>query len=297
MSQTAEEIKEMFSCASLHRDGCTIERSADKTENEVAAQALKILDSAYYKGKKTILDPKIGPWQEINSIKNYALKWWDYNTMPYLDGQRLFLRSRRDELWAEVASLDAQIKAAAAKLDERKSEILSWARATFGPTFDESLYPKSWVEKFAIRVKEHNMDPPKYLERKDSEEYKRELQRTLKDIEYGMRQFERQCFAQMGESAAALASNLGKGHNNGLGANVDGFRKLFNRVAQMKFEGTAAFRRAMKEAQDILDGVTADDLRHDKGLRVDVKERVEKMIAKYHEVQEAARKKAAKEVA
>lgn len=297
MSQTVEEIKQHLSCASLHRSGWTIERSAARSENVIAATALKIEDPALYKGKKTIIDPKIEPWQEIQTIRNYAGKWWDYNTFPYVEeGQRLFLRERRAELWDKMKDLDTAIKSAAAKLDARRSEILTWAKKKLGDTYDESLYPKSWESEFSISLREHNIDPPQYLKREDSEEYKRELARTLRDIESSMKLFERQCYTQMGETAAALAANLGGNRNNGIGSNIESFRKLFNRVQQMKFEGTAAFKRAMKEAQEIIDGVEVDELRDDKGLRSNTKERIEALMKKYKDVQEAALKKAQKKV-
>jgi hypothetical protein len=104
-----------------------------------------------------------------------------------------------------------------------------------------------------------------------------------------MRAFERQLMAQLASATQNMAQNLG--NDRVLAPNVEGFARLFDRCAQMRFEGTEVFRRAMGEAKEIIDGVEVTELRASKGLRVETKEKLERLMGRYKQLQEAVAKK------
>lgn len=294
MSQTVEEIKETLSCASLHKSGWTPERTAAKGENVIAAKALKIEEDRLFKGKKVIIDTNIEPWRRLKATQAHAQRWWDGVTFPFVhEGTRLFLREDRERIWKEVAKFDAQVKEQGRVMDRMRPEILGWAEKALGPTYDASLYPASWEQTFAVEVREHSIDPPKYLERADAEEYRRELQRTLADVERSMARFEQDCMARLGAAGSQLAAHLASGGNNGVGAQYENFVELFDRVSRMKFEGTQLFKSAMAEARQIIGGVTVGELKRDLGKRAETRERLARMTEKYLQAKQQVERKAA----
>jgi hypothetical protein len=289
MSQSIQEIKELLSGASLTTHRWGPERRGSREESKRAAEANEVKKERRSKYMKTIIDTDTAEWRALTSACTYCATWFDSVTFPYLHGQRLFYRERRQEILDEVGRLNGVVKARAGALDAKRQEILDEAKEAMGRSFDESLYPKSWAAIFWVEFREHNIDPPLYLQRDDAEEYKRELARRLGDIENSMKAFERQLMFQLASAAQGMAQNLG--NDKVLTPNVESFAKLFDRCAQMKFEGTEVFKRAMGEAREIIDGVEVSELRARKGLRAETKDKLERLMSKYHQLQEAVAKK------
>jgi hypothetical protein len=282
--KTLEEIKATLSGASMTLHFWRPEKACRKEERHAAAVALEA-DDRRIKARKEVIDTSHPAWRAAVKARTAARAWWDFSTFPCLvPGQRYFLRSRREELWAAAAEHGAALAKDGADLDACREELVAEARASLGRTFDPAAYPISWEAEFSVELREHAIDPPSYLAFTNAEEYQRELQRSLRDIEAGMRRFEQDCFRQMGEASARLLGNLQDGARI-MGGNVESFRRLFSRVAQMQFEGTQVFRSALAEAQDVLDGVEPDDLRRSAGLRAETRERLEALIGRYQQLQ------------
>jgi len=282
MSETLKRVKETLSGVSLSVRWWTPSRAARPQEQEAAAVAKQ---SRRVKVRKEVIDTKHPAWQSLVSCRTAIRSWFDYVTIPYVvTGQRLFLRERRQEIWDKVEVFATDLRTRAVALDDVRDELIAEAQESLGDAHDDSLFPVRWSDVFGIEIREHSIEPPSYLAYSNAEEYAREMQRTLSDLGTSMQRFESQCMAQMGESAARLAANL---DDNGrvMSSNVESFQKVFARVAQMKFEGTAIFKQALGEAQEILDGVGADELRHNRGLRTETRGRLQTLMARFHGLQ------------
>lgn len=288
---TLAKIKETLSGVSLSFHWLGIQRSVGAEANQLMASAIEA-DSKAVSGKNVILDTKMQEWKELNAAKNAAKAAYDYMTFPYvIEGQRLFLQEQRGELWATMRSWEGKIQGLALKFAAKRDDIVAWAKKNLGKAFDETRYPQDLSTRFGLTLREVSIEPPSYLRHTNAEEYKRTLQRQLVDIQYSMQSFERQCMEQLGHSIGTLTSALSN-ETAIKGATIESMRKVFNRIATLKFEGTALFQASMKEAEAIIDGVDVDDLRRSSAACKDTNEKLARLLARHKELREASVKKA-----
>lgn len=286
-----KQVTEMFSGCSLSFPWFGTMRSVGTANNAAAAASIEAEEHVVHT-TVTIIDTRLEEYKNLGRIRTAAQGWYDYNTVPYVvRGQRLFMRDRREAIWEGVKERREVLKEAASKLNNRRDDILAWAQKSLGKAFDANLYPKDFTDKFDMVIREHSIDPPSYLAHTNADEYKRTLELTLRDMGESMKRFEQQCMAQVGQSVQTLASQL-NGDSAVRQTTLDGLLRVLNRVGQMKFEGTQMFNAAMSDAKEIIDGVEITDLRRPGGVRADVKDRLQALLARYAELREASTKKA-----
>lgn len=278
MSQTIEQLKEQLSCLSVSRHGWTPRRTGSRKEKKIFSEAIHTDESLVGTYKK-VIDDKMSEWKHLMEAWHAPMYWWKINSFPYVyKGMGLFQKERRKEIVEKLTQYNFLIKEKASALDAIRKQILAWAKEKYPTTYDESVYPPSWRDCFGVTWQEHSIDPPAYLERDDAEEYQRELQRTLGNLSYGMRQFEQECYSRLAQLSIGLTHSLSNGSNKGLTPNVKGLADLYDRVQRMRFEGTEAFKVCLEEAKALIDGVELTDLKKKGGLRQDVKERLQAIV-------------------
>ncbi len=283
-----QEIQEALTGASLSFHWWAPYKKLEQGERATAADALEA-DSETLSAKKRLIDTKTcQPWLDLVKAQNNVRGWWEFNSFPYtVKGMRLILREKKKELFARVGEFQEEIAELAKRMDGQRKEILAEAKAKLGTMYRPDAYPKAgeWAGEFRVEVRERSIEPPSYLQHTNAEEYRRELQKNLMDIQGSMRKFEEQCWKRMGQLSASLAAGLqpdGKLH----GSNLEGFQKLFQQVGNLNFEGTAVFREAMQEAKGILEGISVEELRTLRGLKVDVRQQMEGFLGKFQQLKE-----------
>lgn len=289
---TLKAIQEALSGCSLTFHWWGIMRTADARENEKAAASINA-DADVIRTQRRLIDTRMEEWKNLQQIRSAAKQWYDWNTFPYVvGGQRLFRRERREGIWSKVREYSVMLAEATARLTAKRPEIVDWARKKLGDAFDESLYPADFANKFSMEIREHSIEPPSYLRHTNAEEYQRTLQRSLLDIQDSMRRFESQCMQQIGQNIGRIANNIANDATV-RESTVRNMQETFGRIAQMRFEGTAVFHEAMKEAEGIINGVTLFDLRNSKGTRDETRKKLEALMARHKELQQAVIAKAA----
>ncbi len=290
-----KQVQEALSGCSLTFHWWGILKVVDREDNETAAKALNAESNAI-RTQRRLIDTGLDEWKALQQIRSATKQWYDWRTFPYVvTGQRLFRKEMRDTIWSQVAQFAEELNTAANALNNRRADVIEWAKAHLGDAFDERLYPEDWRKSFALTIREHSIEPPSYLRHTNAEEYQQTLRRSLQDIGASMQRFESQCMAQVGSSVGRLASAL----TNGGGireATVANMQDTFKRIMEMRFEGTAVFKSAMREAEDIVNGVSMFELRNSHGTREETRKKLEQLMARHKELAEAAVKKAAVEV-
>lgn len=289
-SKNAQDLLEMLAGASMTKSLWRPTKSFRPEERWKAAEANGCLNVRRVRGQKDLIETRHYAWKAVMSVDRAANYWWNYNTYPYvIEGQRLYLRENRDYMKSKIEEFDQEIKKAARQMDQCREEIIEASKIELGEMFDPTLFPASWEPLFSVRWIEVNISPPDWLRSKNEKEYELSFNQMLASVETSMRVFEQQCFNQMGDAVSRMMNNLG-----GPGvrmSNVEAFQKLFNRVQQMKFEGTEVFKNAMAEAKDIIDGVDVLAMRREPELKDQATDKLKKLVERYAQLQEAIRNK------
>lgn len=290
---TLAQIQEALSGASLHLPGWGIVRAVNSAQNVVAASALNA-NAERIKTQRVLIDTKMEEWKNLQRARSEARAWFDGTTFPYVvKGQRLFLREKKEAIWRHAAEFAEEIKTAAEALDERRDGIIQRAKEDLGDTYSPDLFPVSFAKQYALDIREHSIEPPSYLRHTNADEYQRELAKKLDDIKLSMQAYERQCMEQVGRNVGQLIASMTNPNGSPHSATLENLQKTFARISSMRYEGTAAFKAAMEEAKETLQGVSIGELRRPGGVKKRTTERLTALMQRYAELRKASEAKLA----
>lgn len=273
-----EAVRETLTGASLQIHWWSPLKGLENDEKETAAASLEA-SREFLLGRKKILDDSHPRWKAVVNVRTRLRQYWDFATMPYcMQGVRMVLRAKKSEIFAKIEEFQAELSEASRQLDEVRYELIDTARRQLGRMFRAEYYPDTFQGKFTLEARERSIEPPSYLMHTNAEEYRRELERSLSDIQQGLAKFEQDCWRQL----AGLAEKLHLAMTGRLqGSSLENFAGLFDRVAFMNFEGSEAFKQALGKAQDILEDVSVDDLRKSSGLKGRIKADIESLVEEF----------------
>jgi len=280
------EVKDMLSGVSISLGGFGIQKKVDRAENILAAEALEAEEDCITTTRR-LIDKNMEEYKDIQRTKTAVREWFAFMTLPYpVDKIRLFRKDQREEIWAKAEEWKGMLAEGARKLTRKRPQIIEWAKCNLGKAFDERLYPKDFAANYTLEIREHNIEPPSYLAASKSEEYQGELQKRMTEIQAGMQQFQRQAMAQIGSNVGNLVAAMSTDGKRVEGSNLEQMRKVFAKIANFNFQGTAMFRAAMDEYKEAVDGVGAAELRRPGGVREETKEKLTKLMERYKTLQE-----------
>lgn len=278
-----KEIKEQLSGCSLKWSWLGIQRKVQHAVNAKAAEAIGANEKET-STNRYIINRKMPEWEHLQHIRSKLNGDYWFRTFDYvIDGQRIFRRDMKEEIWGLVDAAKKELYEAAAAFQAKRAEVVRWAQENLGDAFDASLYPQDLSLKFNVEIREHSIEPPSYLRHTNAEEYKQTLNRTLMDVRRSMIDFERQCQSQVAQSIGNVMRALTTGgplH----ASNIDNVQEVFRRIATMKFEGTRAFQEAMKAAQEAVDDTDVGELRRSKGCREETRQKFTRLLDRYKQL-------------
>lgn len=238
---------------------------------------------------KKLIAPSFKPWKAVTSLRSRIRTHWEDESFPFiLPGVRLVLRQKMPSLRRELAQMMEDLEGITRDLDDSLFEILADGRKRLGRLFDVADYPTTFRDLFSMEFREHSIEPPSYLAHSNAEEYQRQLQASLGDVEAGLKKFEAQVWAELGTLAARITAACTPREDGTMppvfAATIAGVKPLFDKVASLNFSGTAVLQRALREVKEMLDEVRVEDLRDSKGLREEVKEQVGEVVGRFQQL-------------
>lgn len=267
---TLEQVKESITGACLRFSPWWVPaKTLTLDEREEAAEAMGA-QPRYVKGQKSLIDTRHPAWARLEQFRRAVKQWWEMASMPYIiPNVRLIPRANRQAMFAKVAERAEEFQELVGKLQDAREELIEAARGNLGRAFDPTAYPSDFrTGRFKLSVMDVSIDPPSYLAATNAEEYKREMHKRLEYVQASLNLFENQMMRRLMEVAGNLINNLDGGRI--MSGNFVAAQQVFDRVANLNFQGTELFRQSLSRAEKILTGVTAEDCRTDSGLRADV---------------------------
>lgn len=273
-----DALRQDITGGSLHFRSWGAFRSFDQEETEVAADALQAEPDPIF-AKKQLIRPSFPAWASINAHRSQLRKWWYQATMPYVvDGVRLIRRKSVEKITQAVEKASAQLAVMAGELDAQRDTIAQEGKARLGRLWRDDYLPPTFKNQFSVEFRERSIEPPSYLAHSNSEEYQRQLARTLDDIRQSQRMLEQQMWRQLFALVSKLETSLAP-DGKVYASHLQNIHNLFDNLAELNFEGTALFQNCIASAKETLADVSADDLRSSRGLRAEILEDV-KSLAK-----------------
>lgn len=247
------------------------------THRSLSAQQKEEVSSTYdadvrflTAGKK-IIDTKHEAFRKLTSLRTRLVNYWRSQSLPYTEpGIRLI---RQDDIAPFVHCMEGfkeELIEAETNLNAAYDQMRGDARQRLGRLYDARDYPPEIRNLFDVQWDFPSVEPPNYLMRIAPDVYQREQERVAQRFEEAIRLAEQAFLAEFGKLVSHLAERL---------SGADGERRIFRdsavtnlmeffqRFRHLNLRSHADLDALVEQAQQLVQGVNAQQLRDNAALR------------------------------
>jgi hypothetical protein len=225
-------------------------------------------------GKK-LLDTRHQAFKAVTSIRNRAISYWKGISLPFPEpGIRLI---KQDDIVAfdvHLTSVRAELEEAVANLNDHYAELKSAARGRLGSLFDSNDYPTSLIGLFRIDWDFPSVEPPDYLRELHPKLWREQQALAAARFEEAVKLAEDAFIDELAKLVSHLTERL-SGQEDGnpkifRDSAVENLAEFFQRFKQLNIRSNAQLDELVEQAQQIVRGVNAQQLRENGNLRQEV---------------------------
>ena len=234
--------------------------------------AVASADARLLTAGKKLIDSRHEAVRRLASVKTRLGNYWRGLTLPYTEpGIRLIRQSDVESFVHGMEGFREELTEAENGLDAAYDEIKEDARRRLGRLFNPGDYPHGVRGLFGVEWDFPGVEPPSYLLRIAPEVYEQERQRVAARFDEAVRLAEQAFAAEFTRLLSHLTERLGECDN--------GQRKIFRdsavvnlgdffaRFSQLNVRSNPDLDRLVAQAQELVRGVTPQELRDNDGLR------------------------------
>lgn len=230
---------------------------------------------AAMKDKAPILDTKDPKYRAVTRVRSRATSYWKSMTTPYPEaGIRLLRRSKVVEFTQNLEILKAELKSAAAELQEHYDELRTRAREELGDLYNAGDYPTRIDEEFSLDWDFPAIEPPKYLKQLHPDLYEQECGRVKARFDEAVRLTEEAMTQQLQKLVSHLVEKL-RGDIDGKpkafkASSVENLNAFFEQFRNLDLGSSGQLQALVDQAQSAVKGFSPDDLKDNAALRTQV---------------------------
>lgn len=248
---------------SLHWLG--VRKTLTPTQKNQAAEPFSA-EGQFLSASKKLLDTKHPAYREVTAVRGRVLACWKGCTLAYPDpGVRLIKQGQVEHFHGQMEEFRGQLDEAVAKLDRHYADLKAAARRRLGQLFNEADYPPELTGLFSLEWEFPTIEPPDYLYELSPALYEQERQRVASRFEEAVRLAEEAFAGELAHLIDHLAERLAPGpegqrkvfRDSALG----NFSEFFQRFQRLNVSSNAQLDALVEQAQQLLQGVTPDQVR------------------------------------
>jgi hypothetical protein len=226
----------------------------------------------FLSARKKLLDTRHPAYKEVTGVRGKVLAYWKGLTLPYPEpGVRLIRQDQVEAFNDHLTGLRTELDAAVARLDERYAELKTVARRRLGQLYRDADYPLSLQGLFGIDWDFPNVEPPDYLLQLNPALYEQERARVVSRFEEAVQLAEQGFIAELGRLVSHLTERLNAGPDGEKkvfrDSAVTNLLEFFDRFRQLNVRSNDQIDALVEQARGLVQGVEAQDLRDNAGLR------------------------------
>ena len=215
---------------------------------------------------KRLLDTRHEAFRQLTALKGRIVSYWRGISLPYVEpGIRLIRQADIDAFVHVLEGCREELQQAEANLAVAYEEIKQDARQRLGRLFNRGDYPSEIRGLFDVAWEFPNVEPPAYLLRISPEVYEEERSRLASRFEEAVRLAEQAFATELADLVEHLTERLTTGEdgkrkvfrNSALG----NFQEFIQRFQQLNIGSNAQLDALVEKAQELLQGVTPDQVR------------------------------------
>jgi hypothetical protein len=241
-------------------------RRALTTQQKEAIGAACNADPRLLSAGKRLFDTRHEAFRRLTALKGRIGSYWRGISLPYVEpGIRLIRQADIDAFVHVMQGFREELHQAETDVNAAYEEIKNDAQQRLGRLFNANDYPSEVRGLFDVAWDFPNVEPPPYLLRINPEVYEEERARVAARFEEAVRLAEQAFATELADLVDHLTDRLTPG--------PDGQRKVFrdsalgnfqdfiNRFRLLNVRSNAQLDTLVEQAQNLLRGVTPDQVR------------------------------------
>jgi hypothetical protein len=264
LRRTAAAVRVHFTWWGVHR---TLTAQQKEEVGDACGADARLLSA----GKK-IIDVRHPAVRKLTSIRSRVVHYWRGLTLPYVEaGVRLIRQMDVEPFVHSMEGFRDELVGTEADVDAAYDALKADARQRLGRLYNSADYPPAVRGLFSVDWDFPSVEPPSYLMRLSPEVYRQEQERVAQRFEEAIRLAEEAFVAEFARLVSHLTERLGgaaDGERRVFRDSVVGnLTEFFNRFRELNVRSNQDLDRLVERAQELVRGVTPQDLRDDAGLR------------------------------
>jgi hypothetical protein len=229
-------------------------------------------DARFLTAGKKLIDTRHEAFRRLTSLRTRVSQYWRGLTLPYVEaGVRLIRQNDIEPFVHILTGFREELIQAEADLNTVYADIKADARQGLGRLYDPSDYPPELRGLFALDWDFPSVEPPNYLLQIAPEVYEQEQERIARRFEEAIELAEQAFLTEFARLVSHLTERLSSG--------CDSERKIFRDTAvtnlvdffekfrHLNVRSNAQLDELVEQAQRVVQGVEAQELRDNEGLR------------------------------
>ena len=219
-----------------------------------------------------MLDTSHPAFKAVTSVRTRVIAFWKSMSLPYPEpGLRLIRQDRIDDFAAKMQEFQQELSDAVETLDRHYGEMRATARQQLGSLYNAADYPESLASMFEISFDFPSVEPPEYLQQLNPELYRQECERVQRRFDEAVQLAEDAFATELAKLVSHLTERL-SGADDGQSktfrdSTVENLTEFFQRFRELNVRSSEQLDQLVGQAQRVIRGVDAQDLRSDAGLR------------------------------
>ena len=266
----ADTLRTGAAAVRLHVSWPGLRRTLTPDQKDEAASPFDA-DSASLSASKKLLDTRHPALRAAGKVRHRAVSHWKSASLPYPEGGvRLMPRADLPGFERAMGGFRHDLADAAADVDAARDELVDRARRRLGDLFDSADYPPSLSPLFGLSWDVVPTEPPEYLRRLSPRLYERECEQVRARFEQAVTLAETAFAEELASLVEHLRERLTGGENGGprvfRDSAVENLTAFFERFRRLNVNSNAALDQVVEEAEALMRGVDAADLRASTGV-------------------------------
>jgi hypothetical protein len=248
-----------------------VHRSLTSAQKEEVGDAYGA-DAKLMSAGKKIIDVRHEAFRRLTSVRTRAVAHWRGVTLPYVEpGIRLIRQADVTGFAEAMEDFRAELARAETALAAESDRMKADARGRLGRLFNPADYPPEVHGLFAVEWDFPAVEPPGYLMRLAPDLYRQEQRRVAERFEEAVRLAEQAFVAEFARVISHLTERLraepGGERRVFRDTVVGNLTEFFDRFRRLNVGSSRDLDDLVGQAQQLVRGVTPQDLRDNDGLR------------------------------
>jgi hypothetical protein len=267
----AQRLRRLAAAVRVHFTWWGVHRTLTARQKEEVGLTYDA-DARFLTAGKKLLDTRHEAFRQLTSLRTQVSQYWHGLTLPYVEpGLRLIRQSDIEPFVHTLTGFREELLQAEADLNAVYADIQADARTRLGRLYDPSDYPPEIRDLFGLDWDFPSVEPPSYLLRIAPEVYQQEQARISRRFEQAVELAEQAFLGEFARLVAHLTERLSAGSDGERkvfrDSAVTNLTEFFEKFRHLNVRSNAQLDALVEQAQRVVQGVGAQALRANEGLR------------------------------